>query len=235
MTEKEKYRGNPLPEEMVEVEPSSARLISTLGIAGFFSGLLLVAVYLVTLPIIEANKARALEAAIYKVLPGCATFETLQLKGNQLITYAEEAGTSQGRKNEEVKKIFAGYDESGKLVGLAINASEPGFQDLIVGIFGYSPENQAIIGFEVLESKETPGLGDKIIKDENFQRNFDALKIDPEIILAKQGQKQLPNEVESITGATISSRAVVRLLQNGMEEWKEAINIFMQEKENNAQ
>ena len=67
-------------------EPSSFKLIITLGIAGFLSGLVLVGVYLFTKPIIEQNKAEALQRAIFKVLPGTSSFETLSLVGDKLTT-----------------------------------------------------------------------------------------------------------------------------------------------------
>lgn len=207
-----------------EAEPSSARLIATLGIAGFFSGLVLVGVYLFTLPMIQANRAQATERAIYQVLPGSKSFQALVLKDGALAP-AEEAPS--GKSGEVPPRIFAGFDEGGKLVGFAIPSDEPGFQDIIGGIFGYDPEKHAIIGFEVLDSKETPGLGDKIIKDPAFRENFRELAIAPQIISVKKGEKQAPNEVEAITGATISSKAVVRLLQKGVEKWQPAIEQYV--------
>ena len=58
--------------------------------------------------------------------------------------------------------VFAGYDDNDQLVGLAIEAQAMGYQDVIRLIYGYSFEAQAIIGIRVLESRETPGLGDRI-------------------------------------------------------------------------
>lgn len=200
-----------------EREPSSFKLIFTLGLAGFFSGLLLVGIYLLTLPRIEANKAEALRKAIYKVIPGCASFTPLKMKNGQLTEAGNDAS---GKKSKDEDFIYAGYDKQGKLLGFAIPNEEPGFQDLIVAIIGYDPFKQFIIGFEVLDSKETPGLGDKINFDEDFRANFRALSVDPQIVPVKHGKKQNPNEVETITGATISSKAVVRLLQKGIDKWR---------------
>lgn len=211
-------------------EYSSSRLITTLGFAGFLSGLLLVAAYLYTLPMIEANKAKALEKAIYQVLPGCTNFETLVLTNGKLDVIKELKATA-GSKAD--KSIYAGYDDAGQFVGFAIPSEEPGFQDLIVGIFGYQPEQNMIVGFEILESKETPGLGDKIIKDRAFRVQFESLSSKPTIVAVKRGEKQKPNEVEAITGATISSKTVVRLLNNGVEEWQAAMEDFMKQASKN--
>jgi electron transport complex protein RnfG len=73
----------------------------------------------------------------------------------------------------------------------------------------------------VLESKETPGLGDKIEKEEDFLANFNALdvqlnadltQVENKVIPVKQGGKTQPWEVEGITGATISSRTIGNIL-----------------------
>ncbi len=212
-----------------EDEPSSFRLIFTLGIAGLISGILLVSAYLFTLPFIEANKAEALQLAIFKVIPDCASFITLEMIDGKLSVVAEENSKQNKsvKRGEVSKKIYAGFDASGNFIGFAIPGSEPGFQDIIGAIYGYDASRKVIIGFEVLESKETPGLGDKIFKDADFQANFAGLSIEPEIVSAKKGEKVNSNEVETITGATISSKAVIRLLNNSIKEWVRPITEFM--------
>lgn len=208
--------------------PSSFRLILTLGIAGFFSGLLLVGVYLSTLPAIQQHRAESLRKAIFQVLPGCTEYQTLELRDGQLAAVQEaEQGSSEG---EVAPRVYAGYNAAGEFIGFAIQGEEPGFQDLIGAIFGYQPEEKVIIGFEVLESKETPGLGDKIMKDEDWLANFDALQVEPAIEVVKKGQGQRPNQVEAITGATISSKAVVRLLEKELVEWRSVLDEYVERK-----
>jgi electron transport complex protein RnfG len=105
-------------------------------------------------------------------------------------------------------------------VGYAIPADGAGFMDTIKLIYGFDPRRRAIVGMQVLESKETPGLGDKIIFDEDFLANFVELKIEPEIVGVKSATKPRPsNEVDTITGATISSDAVISILNNSTQEW----------------
>jgi len=209
-----------------EKEPSSLTLIFALGIAGFISGIILVGTYLYTLPLIEANKADAMKNAIFKVLPNCNSFKTLKLENGVLVEQKENE--KQKKENDdEALVIYAGYNANKKLIGFAIPGSEPGFQDIIGAIFGYDAVNKKIIGFEVLESKETPGLGDKIFKNADFQTNFKALSVDPSIVLVKSGQKQADHEVDGISGATISSKAVVGLLNNTMSIWRKAIDDYI--------
>lgn len=210
-----------------ETEPSSFLLISTLGLAGFFSGLVLVGAFLYTRPIIAANRAQALQQAIFKVLPGCASFRTIELRDGQLVMLEE--GAPEPKEGEEVRRIYAGYNDKDKLIGFAISGEEPGYQDLIVAIYGYNPRKEVVIGFEVLESKETPGLGDKIMKDQAFLANFQSLAVEPPITVVKKGEKKNGNEIEAITGATISSKAVGRLLEKSLAEWRPLIGEYWKE------
>jgi electron transport complex protein RnfG len=203
-----------------EKEPSSFRLIATLGVAGFLSGLVLVSIYLFTKPIIAQNKADALKAAIFDVLPGTDSFITLMADGNSL----READETEA---QDADVIYMGKDADGNPTGFAVPGAEAGYQDIISALAGYDAGGDVIIGLKVLESKETPGLGDKIYKDEDFQLNFTALQVMPEIESVKKGEKQSENQVEAITGATISSNAIVRLLNDSMEKWREPIVNYM--------
>ncbi|HJM08276.1 MAG: FMN-binding protein [SAR324 cluster bacterium] len=204
-------------------ETSSLRMILTLGLAGMISGLALVGIYLFTAPIIEANKAEALRRAIFLVVPGSESYQTLELQDSGLVAIDPE----QKKGNKGGERIYAAFDGAGDLLGFAIPGAEPGFQDLIQGIFGYRADERMIIGFEVLDSKETPGLGDKIIKDQHFRTSLTTLKVDPEIVAVKPGDKHEANQVETITGATISSKTVIRLLEKTVRRWIPLIENYL--------
>jgi electron transport complex protein RnfG len=90
-------------------------------------------------------------------------------------------------------------------------------------LYGYMPGDQLVVGMEILESRETPGLGDKIYKDAEFVAEFSALSTDPEIVAVKKGTGSLPNEVDAITGATISAKAVVRIINETHTAWMEQL------------
>jgi electron transport complex protein RnfG len=181
--------------------------VATLAAAGALAGFALVFAYEGTLPRIEANKAAALEAAVREVLKSPAGYETLYLREGRL--------TKEPDKSAE--RVFRGYDGSGRTVGFAIAAAEPGFQDTIHLIFGYDPATKRLLGMRVLGSKETPGLGDKIEKDEAFVGQFDGALAPLEGVRA--GSRKADDEVDTITGATISSRAVIRIINRALERW----------------
>ncbi len=111
---------------------------------------------------------------------------------------------------------------------IAIEAAGQGYADIIRILYGYDPNQQAVVGFHVLESKETPGLGDKIEKDPDFLANFKALDgslnddqtaVRNRVVPVKKGTKQSPWEVDGITGATISSRAIGDIIGTSTERW----------------
>ena len=190
--------------------PSSLRLVFTLAIAGLISGVAIIGIYEMTLPTITENKARELREAVFKVLPGVTAMQPLVYRNGELVV-------SEPDKDEPV--VYGGYDENGKFVGYAMPAAGPGFQDTIAILYGYKPAEKLVVGMEVLESRETPGLGDKIYKDMDFVSEFYALAIEPEIVAVKKGTKTADNQVDAITGATISSKAIVRIINETHAAW----------------
>lgn len=195
--------------------PSSLRLVLTLAVAGLISGIAIIAIYESTLPTITANKARELREAVFKVVPGVTQMQKLVFKDSELIA------STATEKDEQA--VYAAYDDAGVFVGYAIPAAGPGFQDTIGLLYGFDPDGRLVTGMEVLESRETPGLGDKIYKDLEFVGNFSALSIEPAIIAVKKGTKSRPNEIDAITGATISSKAIARIINETHGVWSERL------------
>ena len=191
--------------------PSSLRLVLTLAVAGLLSGIAIIGIYESTLPTITANKARELREAVFKVLPGVTQMQALVYRNDELVVVPEPD------KDEPV--VYGGYDDQGQFMGYAVPAAGPGFQDTIALLYGYQPGEQIVVGMEVLESRETPGLGDKIYKDMDFVGEFKALDIEPEIVAVKKGTKTSNNQVDAITGATISSKAIVRIINEAPASW----------------
>jgi len=194
--------------------PGSSRLVITLGSTGLVAGLVLAGVFIGTKPAIERNRAAALRAAISALFPETATFTGLEPEGGALAVRTAEGPP---RPGTVVYRVLA---EDGTALGFAVPAEGPGYMDTVGLIYGYDPARRVIVGVEILDSRETPGLGDKIISDDRFHENFVALEIEPEIVAVKRGKKTRPNEVDCITGATISSEAVVAILGRSVERWR---------------
>ncbi|MBI1352876.1 MAG: FMN-binding protein [Acidobacteria bacterium] len=189
---------------------------------GLLCGGLIVTVFELTKPVIARNQAEALQAAVFQVLPGVAS--------SRAFRYADPDGfrpLEPGAPADETV-VHAGYDASGAFVGVAVEASGMGYQDVIRLLYGYSPVQQRIVGLRVLESKETPGLGDKIQSDAAFAENFDSLDAQLDaasaalahsIVAVKHGAKTQPWQIDGITGATISSNAVANALNRSVSAW----------------
>ncbi|WP_420319030.1 FMN-binding protein [Ekhidna sp.] len=185
---------------------------------GILCGILIVFTYEGTLPRIERLRAEALEQAIFNVVPG--------IESTKAFAWEDGQFSEAGEGNTQI--VYAGYDTNGEFKGVAIEASGQGYADIIRILYGYDPATQKVVGFYVLESKETPGLGDKIEKDQVFLENFQALdvtltktseKLVYQVVLVKKGTKSEPWQVDGITGATISSRAIGNIIGESTTIW----------------
>ncbi len=141
-----------------------------------------------TEPIIQENQRRTKEEARREVLPAAKSFEVI------------------GSFNEE--DVFAGKDESDKIVGYTFLAS----------LYGYSSDVRSMIGvnndltinrIKIISQTETPGLGANCEKRE-FQDQFSEKGI-KEMKVDKDG-----GPIESITGATITTRTIAKSIQDGL-------------------
>ncbi len=198
--------------EQRPADPPAFRLLGTLTLAGALAGLLLVVVNGWAEPRIMAHRAEVLREAIHEVLGGPDRYETLFLIDGR-FTADPPADTD----TLALDRIYAGYDNGGRPIGLAISGGEPGFQDIIRLLFGFDPTTGQITGMKVLESKETPGLGDKIEKDSGFVAEF-AGPVPPLIGVKPGSGSGAESEVDMITGATISSRTVIDIINHRLEE-----------------
>ena len=186
---------------------------------GAFCALLIVSVYQLTAPRIRDNQARFLAAAVAQVLPAAQSTVAVKFSSQGQLQDTAETGAL---------PVFLGYGADGALVGAVVTAQGMGYQDNIRVLYAYSFAQRAIIGFKVLESKETPGLGDKIEKEPHFIANFEALDarlaadgstLEHAIVTVKQGEKTEPWQIDGITGATITSKAIGDILNGSASTW----------------
>lgn len=215
---------------------SSITMLRAMVGIGIACALLIVITYEGTKQRIDDLKKEALEEAIFKVMPGISSTQAYTINDNQHFIKTNDD------KLEQL--VYAGYDDNGNLVGVAVTGSGIGYADVIRILYGYNFNSQTVVGFYVLESKETPGLGDKIEKDESFLTNFNALdvsltddkkQIKNPVLMVKSGAKANPWEIDGISGATISSRTIGEIMKNSTSDWIPLIyrnkNDFIMKKE----
>jgi electron transport complex protein RnfG len=186
-------------------------MIRTLGLVSTICGLIIVGAYQGTYDAVAANKRLAVERSVFKVVPAAKAIEEYYaLEGGSIAKAGAEAPAG-------AVKFFAAYDDAGKLVGVAAEGGAKGYADTVRIMFGYDPGCQCIKGIGVVSMRETPGIGDKILTDKEFQANFEALDVKlvadmkalaNEVKTVKHGTKANPWQIDAIAGATITSRAV---------------------------
>ncbi len=163
----------------------STKMVIVLVIVSLLSATSLSIVYEKTKPIIDENKEDALKKSLTEVMPTADRFE----ESNEVEEIISEKG-------EGIKKVFDAYDENNEKMGMVLLIDTMGFQGTIRILAGVD-NSKKITGIKILEHLETPGLGERITENE-FLEQF----VNKPITL--QG-----NDIDAITGATISSTAVI--------------------------
>jgi len=166
--------------------------------------------------IISANKARETLDRIPEVIwgPQSSKQATGQLDGVKITSGALDAGTDGKAK---VLPIFR-VDLNAELAGWVVKAGGQGYADKIELILGLDPEAKIITGLFVLDQKETPGLGGKIIMAD-WRRQFVKKNAGLPLQVQKAG-RHLENGIDAVTGATITSRSVTAIVNRALADIK---------------
>ena len=199
---------------------ASWRLPTLMTLAGAIAGALIVTSYQLTLPRIEEHKGEVVRAAVQEVLEAPSRFDTLYAYRGALVK-----GLPAGVDAKGVDRLYLGYDATGRRIGFAISATENGFQDPVTVMFGYDPAARRLIAMKVIANKETPGLGNKIESDTAFVNSFVSAAV-PLNGVKPGPAKSAANDVLMITGATISSRAVIRIINNAIARWQPLLDAY---------
>jgi Na+-translocating ferredoxin:NAD+ oxidoreductase subunit G len=180
------------------------QMLLTLCCIGLFSGGALSLVNNWAAPKIAYNELQEKLAAIKEVVPGGGDSTPL----DSLLTATEDS---------PLPDAFRVMDAEGKPLGWALTGAGNGFQGKIHLMVGLSNDLTETLGLKVLKDTETPGLGTKI-RDGAFPQQFYTieeghLQIGEGLYVVKRARENA-REVEYITGATISSKAVVDILND---------------------
>jgi len=145
-----------------------------------------------------------------------------------------------GKKGKVVKTdIYKGVDDVNNVTGFAFIASGAGFADKIKLVIAVDKTSEKFLGFKVLSSNETPGFGSKIAEDEaesddDFADQFKGAPAG-KFELIKTGKaevrKVIDSQIVAISGATVSSEAVVKIFNTYFEQVKGKIKELLQKKE----
>jgi electron transport complex protein RnfG len=100
--------------------------------------------------------------------------------------------------------------QGNEVAGWVVKAGGQGYADKLELLVGVDADVQKITGLFVLEQKETPGLGNKIIEPQ-WRGQFTGKATDSQLQVVK-GHGEDPATIDAITGATISSRSVTAIV-----------------------
>ncbi|MCK9283673.1 MAG: RnfABCDGE type electron transport complex subunit G [Rhodocyclaceae bacterium] len=153
---------------------------------------------------IAAAEQRDLQQSLAQVLPeGFADNDLLKDKVNLKRADGSAVAVFRARLKGEAK-------------GAVFQMSARGYADEVVVLIGVDVGGR-ILGVRVLKHKETPGLGDKIeIAKGNWIRSFEGRSLgDP--TAARFGVKKDGGVFDQFAGATITPRAVVKAVREGLQ------------------
>ena len=196
-------------------------MIRTLGLIAAICGVIIVGAYQGTYNAVQENKRIAVERAVFKVIPAAKSIgEFIALPDGSV-----EKTSADGTVPAGAVKFYAGYDDAGGLAGIAAEGSAKGYADSVRILFAYDQATSSITAFGVVAMRETPGIGDKILVDKEFLANFpleakvaaDLKGLANTIVTVKYGTKNKPWEIDAISGATITSRAVGKAINDAAQ------------------
>jgi len=100
----------------------------------------------------------------------------------------------------------------------------PGLWGSIEGVLALMPDLETIKSVKIISQEETPGLGGRI-GEEDFLKKFEGKSIAPRINIVAMKKAVASNEVDAISGATMSSKALENIINAGAEAFRSNVNI----------
>src|SRR3989304_7704432 len=154
-------------------------------------------------PIAEQERLKTV-TALKAVLPAF---------NNDIDKDAKDVVVGQDKKGRDIKIKFYNGKMDETPVGTAFQVIAPdGYSGNIAILMGVGPEGK-VSGIEIISHKETPGLGNKIMKEEwRGQFKGRSLEDGPRFAVKKDG-----GDINQFSGATISPRAVVGAVKKGLD------------------
>jgi Na+-transporting NADH:ubiquinone oxidoreductase subunit C len=156
----------------------------------------LVAVNWYTTPVINRNQQRETQAGVLKAL-GIPFAE-----GEQGKVFADHVQTRQA--GGETYYLADG-------AGIALPYSGSGLWGPIDGIVALNPDLKTLKGVTILHQEETPGLGSRI-SEQSYLDQFRGKDFSSGLKLVPPGKARADNEIDAITGATLSPKAFLDIL-----------------------
>ncbi|KGP75818.1 RnfABCDGE type electron transport complex subunit G [Desulfosporosinus sp. Tol-M] len=157
-------------------------------------------------------------AVVYTLTASTAAAKQDELKEDSLKSLV----TADNFQAIEGKPEWSAALKDGQTIAYIVPAESKGYSGAIKLLVAISPD-QKVIKYSILESKETPGLGDKA-KDEPFAGQFTGKSVEQLDPLEDVTKTSENGKIQAISGSTITSRAVTKAVQEAVEE----VTVFVQ-------
>jgi len=167
----------------------------------------LVAVNYLTTPVIEKNEEIAIKSSILKALS--ISFEPDEVE--------ETFSNNVERRQQNGTTYYVAEDGD-----IAFPYSGSGLWGPIEGVIAIQPNFETLEGITISRQEETPGLGSRITEAE-YLAQFEGKRFTEGLKLVQPGRSSADNEVDSITGATMTTDAFVKILNENLRETVPAI------------
>lgn len=160
------------------------------------AGLLLAFVNSTTAPVIAQQEADKLQAALSSTYPDAEEF----------IPIDEGKLTSVQGENPNIQQVYEAK-KGGETQGFVFDVlGRGGYGGDIQFVVGVNGESKEIIGYDVLRSAETPGLGTQVA-EEPFVGTVKGNTMEEPLVAA--AEPTADNDVQAISGTTISVNAIL--------------------------
>lgn len=184
-------------------------------------GFLLGAVYEITKEPIAAAEKAALDEAYKVVFKDAASFEEdTEFYSGDAAGILAGSEMPEAAEKDEITAVNKALDASGNVLGYVINVtSHEGSQADIS--FSVGIQNDGTLnGYSITAISETPGLG-VLVQEEPFASQFEG-KSEEKYSIVKTAPTA-DNQIQAVTGATISSRAVTNGVNACLVYFREAL------------
>ncbi|MCL2230622.1 MAG: RnfABCDGE type electron transport complex subunit G [Treponema sp.] len=159
-------------------------------------------VYNFTKEPIERQKRKTQETVLKQVIPQASLYTEIE---------TEKKGSMSA-----VFKALAGNE----IIGYIVQLSPEGYSGKIDFLVGFSASQNYITGLRVMRHTETPGFGSKVLK-EKFYGQYNYLPLSPlKVVRNNPG----PGDIQAITSATITTKAITNAVNEAIEWYLEFIS-----------
>ena len=179
-------------------------------------GAILASVQLALGPAIAANKRNETFSKVPELVWGRELAAKMAVEEQTLSIETRNLPVTHNGQTAYYRVYDAAWN--GKRAGWVVQTAGQGYADRIELLLGLSPDAERITGLFVLDQKETPGLGNKISADQ-WRGQFIGKATAVPLAVVKRAADQ-PQQIDAITGATISSRSVTQIVNQTLADLK---------------